>query len=473
VALDVGRQAAPEKPRRQAAPEKPRRQAGTPDRLRRQAAPDDTPRRQGVPGRTARMRRSALWPARLESPLAPYYLVLGSTVALVVVGLVMVLSSSSVESLKDTNLHSSYAVFVKQALFAAIGAPAAWIASRIPVSGWERLAWPLAVGSVLLLCLVPFIGTSIGGNQNWIVVGGFTLQPSELAKLALLVWAAAVLSAKQHLLHQVPHALVPVVPGAGLMVLLVLLGNDLGTSMILMAVLFGVLFVGGAPLRAFATTFVGGLAVVAVLVAVSPNRLGRIGSWLGMDGGTAGGYFSDAWQSTHSTFALATGGWWGVGLGASKEKWLWLPEAHNDFIFAIIGEELGLPGTIAVLALFAMLGVGLLRLVQTSEDLFVKIATGGVLLWVVGQAAVNIGAVLGMLPVIGVPLPLVSSGGSALVTTMVALGMVLGFARRVPGAPDALTARPGLVRRSLAVLPRRAGAVATRHRSAGPRGGAR
>jgi cell division protein FtsW len=406
----------------------------------------------------------------LESPLAAYYLVLGSTVALVVIGLVMVLSSSSVESLRETKLHSSYTFFSKQALFAVCGTGLAWVASRLPQRGWQRMSWLMVIGAIGMLTLVPLIGVRVQGNQNWIVVGGITLQPSELAKFALLVWGATVLSAKQQLLHSVPHVLVPVVPGAAVMLLLVLVGHDLGTSMILMAILFGVLFVAGAPLRAF--VLAGGTAMLAVvvLVATSPNRVGRISSWL--SGNSSSDYLGAAWQSTHGTFALATGGWWGVGLGASKEKWFWLPEAHNDFIFAIIGEELGLPGTLAVLGLFALLGIGLLRLVLVTDDLFVKIATGGVLVWVVGQALVNIGAVIGMLPVIGVPLPLVSSGGSALLTTMVALGMVLGFARRVPGAPEALTARAGVVRRSLAVLPHRAGVAASRHRTAA-RGGSR
>jgi cell division protein FtsW len=405
------------------------------------------------------------WPTRLDSPLAGYYLVLGSTVALVVIGLVMVLSSSSVESLRATKLHSSYSFFAKQALFAAVGVPLAWIASRLPVAAWRRLAWPMLVAATTLLGLVPFVGHRVNGNQNWIQVGSLTVQPSEVAKLALLVWAATVLTAKRSMLGSTTHVLVPVVPVAGLLLLLVLVGGDLGTSLIIMAIVFGVLFVAGAPMRVFG--FAGGfaLASVAVLVRTSENRMGRITAWLG---GGDQDYLGLGWQSAHGAFALATGGWWGVGLGASKEKWLWLPEAHNDFIFAIIGEELGLPGTLSVLALFGLLALGLLRLAATTEDLFVQIATGGVLLWIVGQAIVNIGAVLGMLPVVGVPLPLVSSGGSALVTTMITLGMVIGFARRVPGATEALTAHAGAVRRSLAVLPRRAGAAASRHRAGRP-----
>lgn len=417
-----------------------------------------------VAGRGAARRQSA-WLARIDSPLAPYYLILGTMVALVLLGLVMVLSSSSVESLRATKMHSSYSYFNKQALFAAIGMPAAWVASRLTVAAWRRLSWLLLVGSTGLLCLVPFIGHEVNGNKNWILVAGITVQPSEIAKLALLVWAATVLSSKHQLLGQVSHALVPVVPVAGMLVLLVLVGSDLGTALILVAILFGVLFVAGVRMRAFALLGAGAAVLVTLMVLTSDNRMSRISSWLS---GDAQDRYGLGLQPIHGAYALATGGWWGLGLGGSKEKWLWLPEAHNDFIFAIIGEDLGLPGTLSVLALFGLLGLGLMRLVSTTDDLFVQIATGGVLLWVVGQAIVNIGAVIGMLPVIGVPLPLVSSGGSALVMTMIALGMVLGFARRVPGAPEALTARSGVVRRSLAVLPRREAAAATRHRAGRP-----
>jgi cell division protein FtsW len=420
------------------------------------------------PGELTRRRNA--WLARLDAPLAPYYLILGSTIALVMIGLVMVLSSSSVQSLKDTHLSSSYSYFVKQVMFAGLGLPLAWVASRIPARWWQTCSWALLAGSAGMLALVPVMGSSVNGNQNWISFGGVTVQPSEAAKFAFLVWAATVLVRKQQLrLTTLSHLLVPVLPVAALLLALVLAGRDLGTAMIMMAIVFGVLYLAGAPMRLFGLTGAGALLLVGALVVTSPNRMGRISSWLGVGGHDDSGL---NWQPLHGAYALATGGWWGLGLGASREKWFWLPEAHNDFIFAIIGEELGLPGTLAVLGLFGLLGVGLLRLVTVSEDVFVKISTGGVLLWVVGQAVVNIGAVLGVLPVVGVPLPLVSSGGSALVMTLIALGMVLGFARHVPGAGEALTDRPGMMRRSLAVLPRRAEAVATRHRATG-RGGAR
>jgi cell division protein FtsW len=281
------------------------------------------------------------------------------------------------------------------------------------------------------------------------------MQPSEAAKLALVVWGASVLSRKRSLLDQPSHALVPVVPGAAFLLFLVLLGRDLGTSLVLMALVAAVLFVAGAPLRVFAVA--GGVAALAVtvLVAGSQNRMDRVTAWGSGGCGGEADYLNTCWQSIHGLWALASGGWFGVGLGASREKWGLLPEAHNDFIFAVIGEELGLTGTLVVLALFAALGIGLFRIVLRSDDLFVKVATGGVLAWVLGQAVVNVGAVLGMLPVVGVPLTLVSNGGSALVVTLTALGMVIGFARREPGASEALATRASLVQRSLAVLPAR------------------
>jgi cell division protein FtsW len=192
--------------------------------------------------------------------------------------------------------------------------------------------------------------------------------------------------------------------------------------------------------------------LAASLALTSVNRMGRIQSWL------VGCTDPDkCFQTIHGQYALADGGWWGVGLGASREKWMWLPEAHNDFIFAIIGEELGLPGTLVVIALFGVLAFACYRLVLRSKDFFVRVATAGVMVWILAQAVINIGSVIGLLPVIGVPLPLVSSGGSALMATLFALGMLLSFARNEPGCREALAARPGVVRRSLAVLPMRRG----------------
>jgi len=416
--------------------------------------------------------------AQLDSPVAAYYLVLGSTAALTLIGLVMVLSSSSIESYRATQ--NSFSVFGKQAVWAAIGIPLAFLATRVPVRFWKRAAWPLlGVAVVALLLVFTSLGSESHGNRNWISFGGMTAQPSEAAKLALVIWAAAVLARKQSVLHHSVHAIVPVVfPGAMILVGLILLGSDLGTTMIILALLAALLWVAGAPARLFV---LGGAVAAAGIVAISQtksSRMNRINDWLtGTCDRTTlktnADYVSSCWQSVHGRWALASGGWWGVGLGGSREKWSWLPEAHNDFIFAIIGEELGLAGSLVVLGLFALLGIGLFLVVLRTEDPFVKIATGGVIAWVLGQVLINIGAVLGMVPVIGVPLPLLSSGGSALVTTLVALGMVIGFARGVPGAPEALSARAGVVRRSLAVVPGVRSRRAGRPGVAAPRSGVR
>lgn len=398
--------------------------------------------------------RRSVWLSRIESPLAPYYLVLGSTLALTVIGLVMVLSSSSVTSLKG-GTGSSYTEFLNQARFAALGLPLAWVASRMPKRFWTRFAWPMlavAVGAQMLV--FTSLGYAVQGNQNWIRIGGQTIQPSEMCKIALVVWGATVLARKRPLLDRTSHLLVPVVPVSFIVLALVLAGHDLGTALILMAIVAAIVFVAGAPVRWFVAGGAAAATVVLFLVAGSGNRNGRLDLWLSgcVDQQASGGL---CWQPVHGRYALATGGWWGVGLGGSREKWSYLPAAHNDYIFSIIGEELGLPGTFAILALFGLLALGLYRLVVTSDDLMVKIASAGVFTWILLQAVINMSVVVGLLPVIGLPLPLVSSGGSALVTTLFALGIVLGFARRVPGAPEALAARGSVVKRSLAVVPLR------------------
>ena len=418
------------------------------------AAPTGRPAAAPPAGET-RGRRIWSLPTRLDTPLTSYYLVLGASIALVCVGVVMVLSSSSVDAIASDD--SPFTEFWKQILFAALGVPLMYTASRVSNRIWNLGAWLLLAGALLLQLMVfSGFGVSVNGNRNWISLAGLTLQPSECCKFALVVWAAAVLARKRKLLNDPVHALVPVVPGAVLVLGLVLLGHDLGTSLVVMALVAAMLFVAGAPLRLFGFALLAGGVLVQLMVTGSENRMGRIGTWLsGCEDGdpTSAAFYSGCLQARHGMWALASGGWWGVGLGGSREKWGLLPEAHNDFIFAVIGEELGLVGTLAVLGLFAILGYGLFRIVLRSDDLFVKIATSGVLTWVLGQAVINIGAVLGLLPVVGLPLPLVSSGGSALVMTMLALGMVIGFARREAGAPEALAVHGGLMQRSLAVLP--------------------
>jgi cell division protein FtsW len=403
-----------------------------------------------LPQSASRLRRHLPALGRLESPVTTYYLLLGATLSLLAIGLVMVLSASAVTSLQSTG--SSFTIFKSQLLFAAIGVPMMVAASRIPVHVWRRLGWVLiAVALVAQALVFTPLGVSVNGNRNWIELGGQRLQPSEGMKLALVLWGAAVLCRKRALLHQSVHAVVPLLFPIGAMALaLVLAGHDLGTSLILLLILAALLFAAGAPARMFLAAGAAMAGLVGALVVTSPNRMQRVASWLE---GTCTDTLNTCFQSVHGKYALADGGWWGVGLGASREKWSWLPEAHNDFIFAILGEELGLPGTLVVLALFLALGYACFRMVTRTDDLFVRLATAAAMAWLIGQMLVNVGAVIGMLPVIGVPLPLVSSGGSALIISLVVLGMLMSFARAEPGADEALSARAGVVRRSLAVLP--------------------
>jgi cell division protein FtsW len=374
----------------------------------------------------------------LAKPLAPYYLILGSTVMLTALGLVMVLSASSVESYAANG--SSWVIGQRQAIFVAVGIPALLVSSRLPVRWYRRLAFPLLVATLVLLVLVlvPGIGVSVQGNQNWIDIGGpFRIQPSELAKLALVIWGADLLTRKRKLLHQQKHVLIPLVPVAALVIGLVLLGSDLGTSLILMAIVAGLLFFAGAPMRVFFGLATPVLLLVVFMTFERSARLSRLQSFLD----PFADYQGAGWQAAHSMFALASGGWWGVGLGASREKWGTLPEAHTDFIFAIIGEELGLVGTITVLLLFGALILGALRIALTTDDMFVRFAAAGMVVWIGVQMIINIGGVLSVVPITGVPLPLVSYGGSALLATMVGLGMLLSFARGLPGAREALASR--------------------------------
>ena len=404
------------------------------------------------PGGTTQVREPSLL-GTWNSAVTSYYVLLGATLLLVAIGLVMVLSSSSIESLAEGK--SPYAVFFDQARYALIGLPALLLMSRLPVRALKALAWPALGGAIAfqMLVFVPGLGCGAGGNRNWVCLPGFSAQPSEAVKLALAIWLAAVLARKSRLLHEWKHSLIPVAPVAGVAIGVVLLGHDLGTAMVLVVLVAGAMFVAGVPLRIFAVAGAVAAAGVAFLAIDSENRMSRITSWLSAECDVT----NECYQTLHAGWGLGTGGWTGVGLGQSAEKWSYLPAAHNDFIYAILGEELGLVGTQLVLALFGLLAFAMIRIMRRHPDPFVKIATAAVFAWVIGQALINIGVVIGLLPVIGVPLPLVSAGGSALIMTMAAVGMLLAFARTEPGAAEALSARTSVVRRSLAVIGRTRG----------------
>ncbi len=386
-----------------------------------------------------------LW-SRLDSPLSTYYLLIGSAGVLLVIGLVMVLSASFVKAMSQSG--DPFAVFTNQVKFAAVGLVFAVIAARVPVRTWKRAAVPLLFVAITLQLLVfTPLGVNVNGNRNWLKLG-IQLQPSELGKLAIILFGATVLYAKRSLLTDWKHAVVPVVAPAGIMLVgLVLAGHDLGTSLVLLMIMGALLWAAGVCGRVFAFAGAGVAGLVALLVMTSDNRISRVSSFLNCQAGQA-----DCWQRDHGQYALADGGLSGLGLGASREKWNWLPEPHNDFIFPIIGEELGLAGSLVVLVLFACLALACYRIVLQSRDMFVRVATAGVMTWILGQAIINIGAAIGSLPIIGVPLPLVSSGGSSLVTVLIGLGMVASFARSEPRCAKALAARPRRLPRSLAAF---------------------
>jgi cell division protein FtsW len=351
--------------------------------------------------------------------------VLGCGSFLLVFGLVMVLSASSVESYAATG--SPFGTAARQAAFAAVGVVAALLAARLPVRWWRRLAWPLLLVAVgLQVAVFTPLGFEFQGNRSWLDLGVLTFQPAELAKLALVLWGAHVLALKERLLHRVGHVLIPLVPGVAIVLGLVLAGHDVGTGLVLMVMLAAMIVAAGVRWRHIAAAAAAAVAVLAYFLLSAQYRVDRVEAWLS---GECGDYYGMCWQLVHGEWALASGGWWGVGLGAGRVKWAWLPQASDDFIFAVIGEELGLPGTLTVLVLFAGLAVGAIGVARATGDRFVAVATAGIVGWVVGQALLNIGVVVGMLPVTGVPLPLVSSGGSSLVTTMVAIGVLVSFGR--------------------------------------------
>jgi cell division protein FtsW len=358
-----------------------------------------------------------------------YFLLLGTTLFLVVFGLVMVLSSSAVTSYTESD--NFFRGFERQALFALLGVPLMLLASSMPAIFWKKwatVAIAIGIGLQFLTVATP-LGYEVNGNRNWIVIGSFNMQPSEVVKLGLVVWLASVLARKQASLHEWKDLAVAIGPIAGAAIGFVLLGRDLGTALIVTAIVLGTLFFAGVRLRHLAVV-VGVMALGAVIMAFATlSRQNRIQVW--QDGcSSASDLMTDCWQTVHGWWALASGGIFGVGLGNSKAKWNWLPEADNDFIFAIIGEELGLIGAALVLVLFAVTAIAFVRIIRSNPDPFAKITVSAIMVWIIGQAFVNIAVVLGVLPVLGVPLPLISSGGTALISSMVAIGIALSFAKR-------------------------------------------
>lgn len=383
--------------------------------------------------------RSALT-AWLGRPLASFHLVLAVCGLLTVLGLVMVLSASAVISLNRDG-SSAYTVFRKQVIYVLAGLVLFWIGLRIPLRRIRALS-PAGLGlAVLMLVLVLTpLGSAINGTKGWFTFGPISFQPVETAKVALALWGAHILVVKRAVLHQYRHLLVPVVPAALVMFALVMLQPDLGGTITLGVVLIALLWFAGAPLRLFGALAMGALAGVVVLAIGTDYRLSRVLAFLSPEDDPAGA----AYQATQAMYALADGGLFGKGLGQGPSKWQYLPNVDNDFIFALIGEELGFLGCLLVLGLFAALAITGMRIATRNIDPWIRMVAATLTVWLVAQAAINIGYVVGLLPVTGITLPLISSGGTSVVITMLVFGILANCARHEPEAVAALRSQgPG------------------------------
>jgi cell division protein FtsW len=355
------------------------------------------------------------------------WVLLAALVAMLcVTGLMMVLSASSVEALRSYG--GAWIFFVRQLIWVAVGSLALIGTMALDYRKWRRAVRP-AIGVsfvLLLLVLVPGVGITAGGSSRWLGAGSLRVQPSELAKLAVLLFTADLLTRRVDDVRDWRMVLRPVLLTSGLLAMLVLLQPDMGTAMLMVLIVLVLLFVGGVPLFSMASVGAVTGAAAVVLAKVEGYRWDRISSFRD----PFGNFSNTGYQVSQSLVALGTGHVGGVGLGASRAKWGFLPNAHTDFIFAIVGEELGLVGTCLVIGLFVVFAVLGVRAALRAPDRFGALLAGGVTAWVCGQAAVNMGAVTGLLPVTGVPLPFVSFGGSSLVVTMAATGILLNIARQ-------------------------------------------
>ncbi|MBM7050758.1 FtsW/RodA/SpoVE family cell cycle protein [Rothia sp. ZJ1223] len=344
-------------------------------------------------------------------------------------GCMMVLSASFVGSISRNA--DAYSQAISQARSAAVGLVVFGIAAFMPIRAYRNRFVPhllLLIALAMQVAVVVF-GVDINGNRNWIQIGGQSLQPSETSKILIILWLAYILNMRGNISRSIHKALVPSVLGWGALVGLILMGRDMGTVVVYAAIYFGMLWFAGAPGKLMLGTIGAGLLAAIVLVIQSPNRLDRFFAVFG----NCTGAVCD--QTNAGLAALATGGIWGVGLGQSRQKYNYLPEPHNDYIFAIIGEELGLVGTLSTLILYLVLFYGAIRILLRSYDRFIRLATGGIILWFASQMLINIAMVTGVGPVVGIPLPFVSFGGTSLMASFAAAGCLVAFARQTPLAP--------------------------------------
>jgi cell division protein FtsW len=361
-------------------------------------------------------------------PVNLYYMLAGSTLLLSLLGLIMVFSASAIDSL-DTK-GSTYAIAARQLVFLIFSIPMAWILSRISLIHWKVLARLGVSISVLMLLFVQIFGSSTSGNQNWISLGIIDVQPSEFAKFLMILWAGYTLAKSERSGQIHSNVLVLITPAFFLCMVLILAGNDLGSASVFGFILVGLLWVSGLKLRVFGVVLSAGFLSLAILILTSPYRVQRFIAFLNPFAEDQ--YKLYGWQPAHSLLGLASGGFFGVGLGASRQKWGNLAEAHTDFIFAVIGEELGLFGTLATLFLISILLFSIFKIAMRAHDPMVKYTAAGIGCWIGIQTILNVGSTISVLPVVGVTLPFVSYGGSSLIATYMAIGFVLGAARRDP-----------------------------------------
>ena len=350
--------------------------------------------------------------------------------ALSILGLVMVFSASTIYSTKVNG--NTYGTFIRQLIFLIAALPIGWVAAKLRLNLWRaigRVALIISLG-LLAILLIPGVGHAVNGNRNWIGIGPFVVQPSEFAKFLMILWAATMLAQYENAGIVRTNVLKLIAPGYIAVLIFVLAGKDLGTAAVIGATMAGLLFVSGIPLRLFGTVSAIGMAGVSALILSAPYRAARF--LVVFNPFAEGDYKNYGWQPAHSLMGLATGGLLGVGLGASRQKWGYLAEAHTDFIFSVIGEELGLVGTLATILLFAGLIFAIFRIAMRANDPMVRFTCAGVGVWISIQCFFNIGSAISLVPVVGVTLPLISYGGSSLLATYLALGFVLGAALRDP-----------------------------------------
>lgn len=354
-------------------------------------------------------------------------MLLVTTLGLAIFGCIMVLSASSVTMISQGQ--SPFSQVSSQIMFLVVGVLAMAGITRIPVGVYHKkfVVYAMLIVALVMQLAVVVVGVEVNGNRNWLKLPGVgQIQPSEFSKLAIIMWLAWVYSRHGDISRSIWRTLFPSIYGVGALVLLIMLGGDMGTAMVYGFIFVGMMWLAGASRSSLLK--IGGAFAVLALVGVlsSANRVARIfGIW-----GSCTNANCD--QANSGEVALATGGFLGVGLGQSRQKYNYLAEAHNDYIFAIIGEELGLLGTLAVLLLYVGLVYCAVRIMLRTTDPLVRLATGGIMIWLTSQAIINMGMVSRILPVIGVPLPFVSYGGSSLLSSLFAAGLLLAFARQTP-----------------------------------------